>query len=826
MPKPKWNLNTIYISERLQESLRPISRCAMTTVVAPMGYGKTTAVEWYLAERMKAEAPDIVRISVYSGNPAIFWKSMQDAFARADFAFLQEYACPADEAGGGLLIDDLCHALAGEKSCYIFIDDFHLLTDKRASVFLCALAGRLPPNVHLILASRDSFLPAAELVRLGGKVYQIGTAQLRLNHTELAVYTNRCGTVLSDEQIETLLYYSEGWFSAVYLNLRMFSEHGVLPDPNSDISSIFTEAMIDPLPAKQREFLAVMGLADEFTIEMAQYVMADDHAEALLAALTGQNAFVKRLPDGVTYRFHHMMKECALHTFLSMPKERQTVYRERLGTWYEEHRQYLHAMTEYRQSGDYDALLRTLQQDAGILLSSLHPNTVLTALDECPTATLKRHPLALLVLMRSMFNWRNIPKMLELKELLLTAITENTALSDREKGDLLGECDLIMSFLCYNDISAMSRLHRSASAQMSRQAISIQSGGGWTFGSPSVLMMFYRAPGELQSELTEMDECMPHYYKITGNHGQGAETIMRAEAAFQQGRFTDAHIALEGACAQIQDNGQENMALCCDFLAWRLSLFMEIKYHCTLEERRAALLRQHNAAWLNIWNAIAAYYYALLGKIEHIPEVFRAHRLSTVHTLAPGKPMIEMIENQVSLAQGDYARIIGRSEKLLAVCESMHYALVAMHIRIQTAAACEMLGKHSEAAALLERALTDAEPDGFVIPFAENYRYLKPLLAERLQTGLVTQIIQLGEAAEQRKAGFDRPAALSALTERECEIVRLMAQRLSNREIAEKLYLSEGSIRQYINQIYTKLQIEGEPRAKRKRLLELLNAKN
>ena len=37
MPKPKWNLSTIYISERLQESLRPISRCAMTTVVTPMG---------------------------------------------------------------------------------------------------------------------------------------------------------------------------------------------------------------------------------------------------------------------------------------------------------------------------------------------------------------------------------------------------------------------------------------------------------------------------------------------------------------------------------------------------------------------------------------------------------------------------------------------------------------------------------------------------------------------------------------------------------------------------------------------------------------------
>ena len=117
MPKPKWNLNIIYISERLQESLRPISRCAMTTVVAPMGYGKTTAVNWYLEERAKAETLKIIRISVYSDNLAIFWKSVQDAFARADFDFLRDYTCPTDASGGGLLVDDLCHELAGEASC-------------------------------------------------------------------------------------------------------------------------------------------------------------------------------------------------------------------------------------------------------------------------------------------------------------------------------------------------------------------------------------------------------------------------------------------------------------------------------------------------------------------------------------------------------------------------------------------------------------------------------------------------------------------------------------------------------------------------------------
>ena len=99
MPKSKWNLNTIYISERLQESLRPISRCAMTTVVAPMGYGKTTAVNWYLSERAKAEALKMIRISVYSNNLAIFWKSVQNAFLRAGFDFLRDYTFPTDAAG-------------------------------------------------------------------------------------------------------------------------------------------------------------------------------------------------------------------------------------------------------------------------------------------------------------------------------------------------------------------------------------------------------------------------------------------------------------------------------------------------------------------------------------------------------------------------------------------------------------------------------------------------------------------------------------------------------------------------------------------------------
>ena len=107
MPKSKWNLNTVYISERLQESLRPVSRCALTTVVAPMGYGKTTAVNWYLEERARLEPVKMIRVSVYSDNLAILWKSVQDAFARAGFGFMRDCDCPEDAARGGLLADEM-----------------------------------------------------------------------------------------------------------------------------------------------------------------------------------------------------------------------------------------------------------------------------------------------------------------------------------------------------------------------------------------------------------------------------------------------------------------------------------------------------------------------------------------------------------------------------------------------------------------------------------------------------------------------------------------------------------------------------------------------
>ena len=829
MPKRKPSFNTIYISERVQECLRPIARCALTTVVAPMGYGKTTAINWFLAEKTKGGKAVAIRLSIYSEKLPMLWRSAQDAFRFAGLDVLSAFDFPTSEAAATLVLEELCRAFSsGKTAYYLFLDDFHLLRDERAVRFICRISARLPENAHLIVASRDRFLPAGEIVRLGGNLHQIGMEHLRLNHTELAVYAHRCGAELSEQQLEALLRSSEGWFSAIYLNLRALSERGRLPDASSDIFEMFTAAMIDPLPPDRQEFLAVMGLADEFTAEMARFVTENPETDAIIQDLTCQNAFVTRLPDSQRYRFHHMMKECALRKFRTLPEQSQICYWNRFGSWYGAQGQYLHALGAYGRSGNSDAALTIIEKDAGNLLSALHPEELLERLNACPEEVLTRHPTAILVLMRRLFTWRQIPKMLQLKALLERAIAESPDMPEEERGNLLGECDLIMSFLMYNDITKMSELHRSASRQMSRPAVTIQAGSSWTFGSPSVLMMYYRAPGELQKETHEMHECMPHYYRITNGHGLGAELVMDAEASFMQGKLHEAEIGLARARAAIAGSGQENMALCCDFLELRL-LGSGGRRRLDVKARAEALLARHDVVLLNMFESILAYYYALLQEAEKIPDVFRLHRLDTVNYFAPGKPMMELIENQVYLAQGEFPRVIGRSEPLLSGCESLHYALVALHIRLQTASAYEALGNRAMARKLLARALEDAEPDGFVLPFAENAPYLMnhySALSRELETPFAASVCELSErwlSRQQTSGSRQEPIeALRELSERERSVAQLMALRKTNREIAETLFLSEGTVKQYINRIYSKLQLTGTAQEKRRALTALL----
>lgn len=95
--KTRPHLNVTYISERLQEALCDIFQYSVTTVTAPMGYGKTTAVSAFLKQAEK-DGILIRRQSIYSSSTSSFWKGFCRLFSgTAVYEELTALPFPVDE---------------------------------------------------------------------------------------------------------------------------------------------------------------------------------------------------------------------------------------------------------------------------------------------------------------------------------------------------------------------------------------------------------------------------------------------------------------------------------------------------------------------------------------------------------------------------------------------------------------------------------------------------------------------------------------------------------------------------------------------------------
>lgn len=190
------SVNNLYLSERLQKTLAGIGSHTVTTVIAPMGYGKSTALKWW-QQQLAARIPHakIFRQLVAADSRQDFW----DGFCRALRSRpvlagqLQALGFPADPHTMRLLHELLQDALAGHPDPVFFIlDDVHLLQSVDLPGIVSFLAERLPAQVHIVLLSRNQIFSAAAQLRLGSGLLTIGAADLRLRPEEICRYAACC----------------------------------------------------------------------------------------------------------------------------------------------------------------------------------------------------------------------------------------------------------------------------------------------------------------------------------------------------------------------------------------------------------------------------------------------------------------------------------------------------------------------------------------------------------------------------------------------------------------------------------------------------------
>ncbi|NLL91005.1 MAG: hypothetical protein GX222_01110 [Ruminococcaceae bacterium] len=828
----------IFVTPRLKDRLSNIGNYPITTVIAPMGYGKTTAIKWWSSRRTKSNQSSLFyKQLVITDSVTDFWNGFCKMFIEYPDLYEQliTLGYPKDARALSYCSEILSATLSKINSdIYFVFDDIHVLPPGVATSMIMFFAKSLPSNIHIVLISRNQIFNEKEKMQLGHQLYEISVYDLRLNPDELNDYADICKLEASQEELDELAVSSEGWFSIVYLNFKSYERNGKWLSSTNDIYSLIEEVLLEPLSEEEREFLILIGITVEFTKEQAAYLWAesgfDGDSDELLNSLSKNNAFISK--TGGLYRYHHMLGKCVRHLFSQKPEEYQKNSYTRLGDWYMEHNYYIHAYYAYAEAENYEKILACIEKDRSSSLNYEHAEDFFSWIGNCAEEILLRHPGALAVCMLTMFTFNNIEELYRLKSLLLKSLEINDTLSEEEKNNLLGDAEISESFTAFNDIPAMSEYHRRACALLTRDTYSVDSGDSWTFGSPSVFMMYHRAVGSADKENEDMKECMPYYYRVTSGHGNGSELVFAAELNYERGDFVSADILNKTAMSAAKKNNQLSIILTIEFLNMRLELLRGNydNIENILKNLREMLRRENQYDLLNVVDICQMFISSVLEHPENTSTWLSEGRLSDTLVTFPALPMLNTFYNQFLLAKGEYIQLIARKEECLNLYGIFNYVHCIIILHIQLAAANEKIGRADDAMEELRTALSMAMPDNILMSFAGNIGYiskqLMKLKKDKEYTEYIDKILKLSDIVQAGKEKilneYFEERIDYGLSEREVEIANLAAERMTSAEIARELHISEGTVRNHLSRVFDKMGISGSKKNKRLELEELL----
>jgi LuxR family maltose regulon positive regulatory protein len=178
---------------------------------------------------------------------------------------------------------------------------------------------------------------------------------------------------------------------------------------------------------------------------------------------------------------------------------------------------------------------------------------------------------------------------------------------------------------------------------------------------------------------------------------------------------------------------------------------------------------------------------------------------------------------RVLLAQGNPGQAERLLDRLLHCAESAGRMGRVIETLVLQSLALQAQNRLPQALVCLERALSLAEPEGYVRTFVDEGAPMAALLQRALARGVMPDYVGRLLAAFDQAVGAQ--LLIEPLTGRELEVLSLLAAGLRNQEIADQLVISLATVKRHISNIYGKLGVSHRTQAiARARALGLLQA--
>lgn len=331
--------------------------------------------------------------------------------------------------------------------------------------------------------------------------------------------------------------------------------------------------------------------------------------------------------------------------------------------------------------------------------------------------------------------------------------------------------------------------------------------------------------GNYRQALHECEEAVSHVASHLG--GQTPAEIMlhalRSLLLYEQNRLEEASAALEhGLTALVEQSSVDSMIMGYVALA---RLQNARRSHLDALETLAegeVLGWSHELPRLAI--ALTAERIDLLlrqGEAGQAAQIWQELRQAVQRRASSGselalKDKACRIEARLALAKGAYSAAFELVVPALQQATETGQKRKQVELLLLQARALEGQGDRASAQALFERALDVAMPQGYVRVFADEGESIKPLLSGYLdsrrdagrsaKSEYVEQLTEALEIERSRPGGSGVHPALT-LTRREIKILEKLQSGLSNRELADALFITEGTLKWHLKNIYGKLSV-------------------
>lgn len=878
---------------RLSERLDRGVRSKLVLVSAPAGFGKTTLLtEWLAGRSPNGDGGSAAWLSLDPGDndPAHFWtyviaglRSLAPSMGATALDLLQDPQALPVQAVLTTLLNDLG---AVDDDVVLVLDDYHVIESREVHEAMAFLLDHLPPQLHLVIASRaDPPLPLARL-RARGELVEVRAADLRFTAEEAASYLNGAmGLQLTATEVATLEGRTEGWIAA--LQLAALSMQG--RDDAADFITGFAgddryvvdylvEEVVQRQPQEVQEFLLQTSILSRLTGSLCDAVADASGSRAMLQTLERGNLFLVPLDDQRRwYRYHHLFADVLHARLLDERPDLVPDLHRRASAWYADNAEPAEAIRHAMAGGDVQRAADLVELNLAAVRRDRQEPLLRRWLEALPEDVVRMRPVLCVAYAGSRLataETGGVEARLQDAERWVEAMSRA---ADGRPDGMVAVNEQELEWLptwteVYRAGLALAQGDGEATMVHARRALSLRDDDDLVaLGAGTALIgLASWANGDLETTYSSYVACLDTFERAGHVADVMGIAITVGDICVIWGRLGDAMRTYENALRlaatlDVPPRGTADMYVGMsaihyarrDLAAAQEDLLrsQELGEHKGLPQNRyrwrVAMARLREAdgdldgALDLLDEADRLYVGDFSPRVRPIPAVkarvwIRQGRLGDVREwarregLSTGDDLTYLREYEhVTLARAlleefraDRAQnVLDDADALLArlfeAAEAGGRQSTAIEILVLKALSRQLREDHSGALEALDRALILTAPEGHVSVFVDEGRPMTDLLTIVAAGDSSTApqarelLAALGEVpVEPRRPTSD--GLVEPLSEREHEVLRLLATDLSGPEIARRLVLSLNTVRTHTKNVYAKLGVNSRRAAVRR----------